>query len=276
MGLLAVFFAPISGLFMRKFSLVPVMRVLYVIAFVSMTVKFIALYIYSTETEQGRVRMKETKDVPVMTMLAEYKSVFAMMLKSPNTVLVLALVTLVNISQLISANFFALYVNQNLHIPEQFLAYFPILRAAIMLLFLFGIQYRFDRYPMRNIMTAGLAIYGINHALLILAPSDNVFVIVVYTCLDAFAYAMFIPRKDSLLISNVDPQERARIMSVIFVIMLGVTSPFGYLAGQLSYLNRRLPFALNAFLFVLMILIVYLLDKQNAKSTEVSEANERT
>ncbi|MCD8499191.1 MAG: MFS transporter [Clostridiales bacterium] len=52
-GLLAVFFAPISTLLVDRYSLVPTVRVLYLLAFILMTAKFVILYVWSTETHQG-------------------------------------------------------------------------------------------------------------------------------------------------------------------------------------------------------------------------------
>jgi MFS family permease len=60
-GLLAVFFAPAATFLVGRFSLVPTVRFLYLLAFLSMTAKFIILYVWSTETNQGIRRMSETR-----------------------------------------------------------------------------------------------------------------------------------------------------------------------------------------------------------------------
>ena len=54
----------------------------------------------------------------------------------------------------------------------------------------------------------------------------------------------------------VDPQERARIMAVLYVIVVAFTSPFGWIAGILSGMDRRFPFILNIFLLIMGILLV--------------------
>ena len=66
LGLGAAFFAPISGLFIGEFGLVPTVRVLYIISFVMMTSKFLILNKYSTETGQGKIRMEETKHINII------------------------------------------------------------------------------------------------------------------------------------------------------------------------------------------------------------------
>jgi len=255
-GLLSVFFAPISGFFIEQYSLVPVMRVLLVITFVSMTLKFVLLYIYSTETGQGRVRMEETHNVPLKQMLREYTGVFRQVLKTPATLRILALVTLLQIQQMIASNFFSLYVTQDLGVPEYFLARFPILRAAIMLIFFLGVQQRLDKFPIWVVMLTGLGVYIGGHALLLITPPGAITMLVIFTAMDAVASALFLPRRDTLFILNTDAAERARVMSLVTVIMLGVSSPFGYLAGILSGLDRRIPFAVCLVLFILMSVMV--------------------
>ena len=47
----------------------------------------------------------------------------------------------------------------------------------------------------------------------------------------------------------VDPKERARIMAIVYVMMILATSPFGWIAGQLSQLDRNLPFVLSIALY---------------------------
>jgi uncharacterized membrane protein len=46
-----------------------------------------------------------------------------------------------------------------------------------------------------------------------------------------------------------DPAERARMSSIMTMIVLGVNIPFGYIAGALSEQNRTFPFLFNMALF---------------------------
>jgi len=257
-GLLAVFFAPISGYFIGAYSLVPVMRVLFGITTVSMTVKFVILYVYGHETQQGRERMKETANTSIWKLVMEYGDVLKQILRTPATWRVLVLITLLNIQQMVSSNFFALYVTQDLLLPEQFLAVFPILRAAIMLGFFLGVQDRLNRFPQYAVMLLGLGVYIAGFTLLVLTPPETIILLVVFTVLDACAAALFLPRRDALVFQNVDAGERARIMSLLTVIMLAVSSPFGIIIGRISGINRQIPFMICVGLFVLMGIFVFM------------------
>ncbi|MCL2498770.1 MAG: MFS transporter [Defluviitaleaceae bacterium] len=263
-GLLSVFFAPISFYFLRVHSLVPVMRVLLGFAFVSMTLKFFLMYKFGMETGQGRVRMAETKDTSLFTLSLQCKDVFLQIIRTPATLRVLALIILLNIQQISSNNFFSLYVAQDLGVPEQNLALFPILRAGIMLVFFLFAQVWLNRFPLYAVMLGGLAVYITGHVWLLSIPGYGstpyaavpILSLVLFTVIDACAASLFLPRRDSLVILNVDPQERARIMALLLVIMLGVSSPFGYIVGAMSEVSRRIPFVMSIGLFVLMGVIV--------------------
>jgi len=264
-GLTAVFFAPVSMYFIGAFSLVPVMRVLFMFATISMTAKFIILYKFGEETAQGAVRVQETRGVSLWQLALQCRTVFLQIIKTPATVRVLILITLLNIQQIASNNFFALYVTQDLGVPEQFLGLFPILRALVMLVFFLGLQNRLNKFPLYGVMLAGLTLYISGHFLLISISYlggtyyeaftfgvGALLPLILFTAIDACAAALFLPRRDSLVILNVDPQERARIMALLTVIMLGISTPFGYMVGLLSETSRRLPFMMSIGLFVLM------------------------
>jgi hypothetical protein len=55
----------------------------------------------------------------------------------------------------------------------------------------------------------------------------------------------------------VDPKERARIIAILYVIVISLTSPFGWIAGILSGMDRRLPFLMNILLLSIGLLLTY-------------------
>lgn len=259
-GLLAVFFAPISGLLVNSFSLVPVMRGLYLFTFVFMTAKFLLLYFLSTETGQGRIRMEQTRNASLVSMMVEYKDVFSMILHSGKTMTALCLMALINITTTVNSNFFSLYIVEDLGVGEGFVVLFPMLRAAVMLAFIFGVQSRINAMRYKPTMGAALAMFVLSQLLLVFAPhgagAGTWTALIAYMLLEAFASAILMPRRDSLLVLFVDPQERARILGLLYVIMIALTTPFGWISGKLSSIHRFLPFALNAFLYVVCLVMI--------------------
>jgi len=250
----ASLFALISGYFVEQYTVVPVMRVLYAVAFVTMTLRIVFIAIFVKETARGKERLAASADKSILQLLKGNKEVFSMVIRSRRMRRLLFLLPMVGIFQMVAGTYFALYATQNLGIAESFLAYFPVLRAAISLLFFFFIQNHLGKFNQRLLMRIGLALFIIGHILLLLAPPQNLTWLLVYALADAWAAAMFFPRLDTLIFNSIDPTERARCRALINVIVLAITSPFGILAGFLSDMDRRLPFVLNMILFMGMII----------------------
>ncbi len=255
-GLVAVFFAPISGLLIGHFSLVPVIRVVYLSFSISMLIKVFITVRYTKETQQGMVRRQATKGVSVWKLVAEYKQLVPRIFHNKATMQTLAIMMIVYITGMINSNFFGLYVNLRLNIPEQYLAFFPILRAIVMIVFMFAIQHRLERLSLKIPMQAGLAIYVVCQMLLIFSPTGRILPVVLFTLLEAMANALVMPRKDAMQAMNVDPAERARIVALLTSFMIGFSSPFGYVVGLLSSIDRRLPFVLSSFLYLVAIMVI--------------------
>lgn len=255
-GLVAIFFAPISGLLINSFTVVPVVRVLYVIFAVNMMIKVIITFWHCEETRQGKIRMAETKDTSVLHMLFEYKDLIPKVLVNKEIMKVLIVSVILHITNLINTNFISLYVTQRLGIADRYLAFFPILNAAVMLIFMIGIQHRLESVKFRIPMWIGLVLYAACSILLILTPMGSMPFIIIYVFVAAVASALVVPRKDALLQLNINPKERARINALIMSFTIAFASPFGYLAGWLSSIDRRLPFVFTFIIYIVAIIIV--------------------
>ena len=255
-GLVAVFFAPLSGLFVSAYSVVPVVRVLYFLFSLTMVTKMLITLKFCRETKQGQIRRAETKGVSVFQMLGEYRHLVPRLLKDKAVLKAVAVSVILYITNMVSTNFFSLYVTQRLGLSENYLALFPILNAAVMLVFMVGIQHRMSATKFRAPMWVGLVLYCVAALMLILSPADSLGFVLVYVFVAAVAAALVNPRKDALLQLNIDTQERARLNALIMASTIALSSPFGYLAGWLSSLDRRLPFAFTMLLFILAIVVI--------------------
>ena len=255
-GLIAIFFAPISGLLINSFTVIPVIRVLYLVFAVNMLIKVVVTFRYCKETRQGKIRMAETKDTSLLHMLYEYKELIPRVLKDKEVMKVLSVSVILYITNIVSTNFFSLYVTQWLGIESRYLAFFPILNAAVMLIFMIGIQHKLELVKFRIPMWIGLALYAIAVILLILAPTGSIPFVIVYVFVVAVAGSLVMPRKDALIQLNINAEERARINALIMSFTIAFSSPFGYFAGWLSSIDRRLPFMFSFALFLVAIIIV--------------------
>lgn len=255
-GLVSVFFAPISGILIDKFSLVPVIRTLYVIFAVTMMLKSYITWRYTSETRQGAVRRREAKNTSIRQMIAGYRELVPQILRNRGSIQTLLIMAIVLITNTVNSSFFGLYVTTRLMIPERYLAFFPILRAAVMLVFLFVFQHRLQCISFKFPMQIGLLLYVISQALLIFSPEGQLFPIILFVLLEAVANAIVAPRREAMQAVNVDPQERARIVALMVSLTIAFSSPFGYFAGFLSSINRQLPFVLCAVLYIAAMLVI--------------------
>ena len=255
-GLVAIFFAPLSGLFVSSYSIVPVVRVLYILFALTMLTKTLITFRFCHETRQGKIRRAETKGVSILHMLEEYRQLIPGLLKNKSVLKAVAVSVILYITNMVSTNFFGLYVTQRLGLSENFLALFPILNAAVMLIFMVGFQHRMNATKFRIPLWVGLALYAVAALVLILSPANSLGFVLLYVFLAAVAAALVNPRKDALLQLNITPQERARINALIIAATIALSSPFGYLAGWLSSMDRRLPFAFTLLLFITAMLVI--------------------
>jgi MFS family permease len=260
-GLLSAFFAPLAGLLINAYSLVPTMRGLYLLAFIMMTAKFIVMNLLVKETRQGLVRMTESKHQSMVELLREYSGVIRQIIAAPQTLLTLGIMLVMSITLMIHGTFWSIYVTEKLHIPTQHLALYPFARSVVMLLFFFTIMPRIRELNPRHPMLLGFASFVLSQGLLVLSPEKSYLMVLMSTFLEACSIATVSIMLDRRLVVTVDADERARIMAVMAVVVIIFTSFFGWIAGNLSQLDRTLPFVLNIFLFLVGAFLTYYASK---------------
>lgn len=268
-GLLSAFFAPIAGLLINAFTLVPTVRGLFVFAFLMMTAKFVILWVYSTETKQGVIRMQETKNQSLLALVSGYGDVLKQVLRSPTTLYTLGILLAMSMGNTIQNTFWSILVTQRLNIPDEHLALFPFARSILMLFFFFLAMGRIKEMNFRNPMMIGFAGLALNALILISAPERSYLLLLVSTFIEACSYATVSTQIDRMIVVTVEAQERARIMGLLFLVVIIFTTPLGWIAGQLSEINRVLPFMVNIGLFSVGALLVFLAARQHQTAAEV-------
>jgi len=264
----SAFFSPLSGWLIGIFGLVPAMRAIYFGACIMFTIKATALFIFSKETSHGKVRMQETRGQSLLSMMGEYRGVLKELLKTPQTLYTLGLMTVMSITSTITSTFWSVLVAEKIHIPLDQIAIFPLIRSLVMLGFFFGVLPRIGRLPFKRPMMWGYLTFILGQVILILVPEKNIGMLAVSAVLDAFSLAMVSPQVDKLSIVTVDPEERARIMSLLYIGTLIVSSPFGWIAGILSSIDKAFPFYLNITFYALGILLTFFAARLALKTGE--------
>ncbi len=266
-GLLSAFVAPATGLFVNRFGLVPTVRALYLLAFVMMTAKFIVLNAFATETQQGRVRMQETRGEPLFSVLQGSGGVLRAVLRTPATLYTAGLMILLSIVHMIRGTFWSILAAEDLQISTSYIAIYPFVRSIMMLIFFFLVMPRLRFWDTHKLMILGFVALITSQIILICTPPGNYFVLFLATALEGFAAPAASTLLDALMVTTVAAAERARIMALLSLAVILCSSPFGWIAGQLSTFDRRFPFVLVVALLLLSVALATLAGRAAARET---------
>ncbi len=263
------FIAPLAGVLIGVFSLVPSVRWLYLFAAIVFSIKGIVTYWMTEETGQGLIRLHETRHQSMFSVLGEYRGVLRQLLRTPQTLYTAGIMLVFSITVMINGSFWGIIVTEKLHIPAGNLSIFPFVRSAVMLLFFFIVMPRINQMHFKLPMVLGFLGLVTSQVLLVTAPDQGYVFLVISIFLEACCFATTWPLLDRMVALTIDPSERARIQSILSVGIILLTSPFGWIAGSLSAINKNLPFALNIVLFGAGMLLAYLAGNNSQKKLAV-------
>jgi len=120
-----------------------------------------------------------------------------------------------------------------------------------MLIFFFVAMPAIREMHFKRPMLFGFAGYILSLVILVNIPQKNYFLLLVSTLLEACSYATVSPQVDRMAAVSFNAQERARVLAIIYMTVIIFTTPFGWIAGMLSQINRVLPFLVNMGLFAI-------------------------
>lgn len=271
----SAFFAPLGGWFVNRFGLIPAVRVLFVFGFIMLTAKFVVLYVYSHETARGVQRMQETRHRSLLSLLSEYGSVFKQLLHSRVILAALSLMVITNIFTTVSGSFWSILFTSKLGFTNSEISTYVALRSIVMTLAFFLLGPRLTNLRrFRLPLWMGFIAFFISQLLLVIMPPRAILLLVTSVTLEAVAAALVNPMTESLLALSMESAERARVSAIVYVALIVLISPFGWIAGQLSAIDRSLPFALNMVLFAIGIMLVWFIGRPGFLNTEKQETVE--
>ncbi len=247
-GLIAGFVAPIAYFFVQRYGVTPTMRVLYLITFVMMTTKFVSLYFLTKETAVGVRRMEQTKNVPLLRSLAGSGKVLRQMLHTPAIVYTVGLIACFTGIRSVTDSFWPILVTQQLGVAAENLSIFSTVKSLLMLACYFLLVPRLSVGRFRPALLVGFSLLMAESVMMLLMPPGALWAVVLSVVLDALALSMLSPLTSSIQMLVIDKEERARMLGLLYVLCLLLTSPLGTLGGLLAKIDRALPFVLTAVL----------------------------
>jgi MFS family permease len=261
-GQLSAFFAPISSLIVAHFTFIPAVRILYLNAFVVMTLKEIILLTCSRETKTGVIRKRETRGKSILSLAAGYGKVVGIIAHSPGTVFSLFVSAILGAVGMMNSTFWQVIVSVKLEVPDTLLPILPMVKSLVAIFFLFVVMPRISRGLLKLPLVVGFSCYFLGQAILILTPVHSALkypILCLSLVFDGFGYGTLNTLAESLVALHVNKAERARVMALQHMIIMACTAPFGYIGGWLSDLNKNLPFVLDLVLLLtgLVVTLIY-------------------
>lgn len=253
-GNLSALFAPISSILVAKLTLIPAIRILYINAFVVMSLKIFLLYKFSTETAIGRVRQKAVQGMSWAQMLGGYAGAFRSITSSPGTIFAIVVSILVEIAAMIGMTFWQIIASRRIGIPDALLPIFPMAKSILAIFLFFTVLSRIKQSNLKSPLYGGFFCAILASLLLILVPGTGVIgyaLLCASLAFEALGFAALNTLRESLVAIYVNPEDRSRVMALLQTAVMLISVPFGYIGGVLSDLNRALPFVLNIGLLLL-------------------------
>ncbi len=241
-------FAPISSIMVARLTLVPAIRILYINAFIVMTAKLLLLYKFSKETAVGKVKREASRQMSWGQMFSRYKHAVSIIFSSRATIFAIVIGVLMEIVILISDNFWQIYVQYNIGVPEPLMPIFLMVKSLISIAIFFTVISRIKQSKLKWPMYGGFISAIAGCVLLISVPNAGApvyLVLSVSLIFDALGGAVLSTIKESLIAIHADPGERAGIMAILQTTVMAFCIPFGYIAGALSEASRIYPFLLS-------------------------------
>lgn len=273
-GLLAGFIAPVAGLCIDRFTMVPTMRVIYLAAMILMTVKFVLQYKLTKESTIGRRRKEECRGQSLFSLTFAGWDEFAAAFRNSNLLPYVILMTLMTCFNIVQAAFWPLFVTASYGINTSMLSVFPMIKAVTTILVYMFVISHVSIHSFRRPFLLGVGVHFLGLAVLLLClpfKAAAIWAVFLSVICEAFALAILGPLSESVMSAAIPARERARANSLITAMILLISIPVGWIAGQLSQHNRMLPLAMNLCLLlaeVIMVLVITNREKKKQRYTD--------
>lgn len=251
-------FAPLGGLLVDHYGLVSGTRIMYVLAFLMMTFQFVGRHLSTRETEIGQRKMRETRDLGLKESLIDYGGAIRDIITSKSLMLIFSVYILFNFQATMKTTYLSLYMADYLHVGSGLISLFPAVSSVIMLLTLWLLMPKIPEHAANRSMMAGFILSVTSNVMLVLWPTSNLVWIGLSTILAAVGLMISSPYLEAAVQNAIDDDKRAKVFSMLSVLILLLTSPAGIIGGWAYKLDPRIPVWLVATAFAGAVLLMIL------------------
>jgi MFS transporter, DHA1 family, tetracycline resistance protein len=243
-GVIGGLFAPLGGLLVHHFTLVPAMRIMYILFAISVTVMFIGRNFSTHETEIGIRKRKESKTLKLKSNVQEYMLAIKSILNSPMLLMIFIVYAFFNFQSTLQTTYLSIYLVKALNINDALIAVFPAVSSIAMLVLMFFVIPRFHENKANHYIIGGFALGILSNVILITSAPGSILLVILSTLVAAAGTTTASPYLEALVANTLDDEQRAKMFSILQVLVLLFVSPSGLIGGWTYSLDPRLPFIL--------------------------------
>ncbi|MEK3877398.1 MULTISPECIES: MFS transporter [unclassified Paenibacillus] len=263
-GVIGGLFAPLGGLLVHQYGMVTGMRIMYVLAFLFMTFQFVGRHLTTRETEAGIRKRQETRELGLRESMIEYGGAFRDLGAERNLLLIFGVYILFNFQATLKSTYLYLYLADYIHLDSGILSMFPAVSSVIMLLTLWLLMPRIPDQSASRAMMAGFGLSALSNAMLVVYPSASFVWIGLSTILAAVGLMISSPYLEAAVQNAIEDEKRAKVFSMLSVLILVFTAPAGIIGGWAYKLDPRIPLWLVTAAFVASYLLLHLYRRRTA------------
>ncbi|MDD9269106.1 MFS transporter [Paenibacillus sp. GCM10023248] len=267
-GVIGGLFAPLGGLLVNHFTLVPAMRILYVMFFISLTIMFFARNFATHETEIGIRKRSESSTLQVKDTLRAYAGAVKAILAKRALLIIFGVYICSNFQVTMQNAYLSIYLVEALNMNDALISIFPAISSVAMLVLMFLVVPRLQENRAYRYMIGGFLLMILSKVVLIAAAPGQISLIIVSTMLAAAGSIISSPYLEAVVANSIDDDQRANMFSILQVLVLLCISPTGVIGGWTYTIDPRLPFILM--ILTSMASIVLMLVLMRSKSVAAS------
>lgn len=263
-------FAPIAGILVAQLTMVPAVRIMYVLAFISMTLMFIIRHLTTTESELGIRKREEFGEMKIGRLLSEYVRTVRDIARNKKLLIIFFVYVLFQFQLVMQNTYLSIYLVDVLSFQDSTIAIFPAISSFCMLILLVVVVPRLKQERHEGYMVLGFALSIAALLLLITAKQGDVVVIGISTILLAAGLLFANPYLETAVANEMEDDNRANMFSILQVVVLLFISPAGIIGGITYNIDPKIPFLLMIIALVFSMVLI-LLNRKNQVQQLVSE-----
>ena len=250
--------APIAGMMVAIWSIVPAGRVIMLVNMLSAiglaTVRQLSLH----ETTMGVERMSAVQATPPAVLIHEYTAVMRRLVRDGPTRKFLIIRNLVAFVGVMWTTYAAIYLADpaGMGLPKSAISLLPFVAAITTLGLILLAARRIGSQQVFGNLLLGGAFWIAGGSVFILARPGMIWLALLYTGLNAIGMAIYQPANQSYWANIINDHERAAAFSAATALTLLVSLPAGPLAGALYTWQPKAPFLLGLALLILALALI--------------------